>query len=255
MAIIDNLISYWALDESSAGAGAVTRNDSHASNNLSDTNTTASGTGIISNGADFEASNSEYLSITDASQSGLDVTGDMSISMWLKVESAPSNTEWTLLAKHGGTNATRSYLFRYKDTSGTKALSMRVSSDGTSTNQTESTVNTDLSTATWKHVVMTYTASAGEVRFYVDGSQVGATQTGARTSIYNGTAYFSLGASANGTDNFDGLMDEVGIWDRVLTGAEITSLYNSGAGLAYPFSGGGGGGGSTPLLSMMGIGT
>jgi len=35
---------------------------------------------------------------------------------------------------------------------------------------------------------------------------------------------------------FDGNIDEVGIWDRILTTDEITELYNAGAGLAYPFT-------------------
>lgn len=31
-------------------------------------------------------------------------------------------------------------------------------------------------------------------------------------------------------------LDEVGFWNRVLTPTELTTLYNSGAGLSYPFS-------------------
>ena len=34
----------------------------------------------------------------------------------------------------------------------------------------------------------------------------------------------------------DGLIDEVGLWRRVLTPAERTTLYNCGAGLTYPFA-------------------
>ena len=38
--------------------------------------------------------------------------------------------------------------------------------------------------------------------------------------------------------NMDGLIDEVGFWKRTLTSGERTQLYNSGNGLAYPFSSG-----------------
>ena len=34
---------------------------------------------------------------------------------------------------------------------------------------------------------------------------------------------------------FDGSLDEVGFWSRVLTPTELTDLYNSGNGLTYPF--------------------
>ena len=33
---------------------------------------------------------------------------------------------------------------------------------------------------------------------------------------------------------WDGLIDEVGFWKRILTAQEKTNLYNAGAGLAYP---------------------
>jgi hypothetical protein len=31
-------------------------------------------------------------------------------------------------------------------------------------------------------------------------------------------------------------MDELGIWNRVLTATEVTALYNNGKGLTYPFT-------------------
>ncbi len=49
----------------------------------------------------------------------------------------------------------------------------------------------------------------------------------------------------------DGIVDEVGLWSRALTIAEVTALYNAGAGLAYPFDGGGGTGATAgrPLVN------
>ncbi len=46
---------------------------------------------------------------------------------------------------------------------------------------------------------------------------------------------FCLGAKCNtvATDDFVGLIDEVGFWNQSLTDAEITSLYNTGIGLGY----------------------
>jgi len=37
-------------------------------------------------------------------------------------------------------------------------------------------------------------------------------------------------------NSFDGRIDEWGIWNRSLTASEISELYNSGAGLSYPFA-------------------
>jgi trimeric autotransporter adhesin len=37
-----------------------------------------------------------------------------------------------------------------------------------------------------------------------------------------------------GSQFFNGVLDEVGIWNRVLTSTEVTELYNSGVGKQYP---------------------
>lgn len=50
---------------------------------------------------------------------------------------------------------------------------------------------------------------------------------------------WAIGANHTDADvNFDGIVDEVGIWSDGLTTGEISALYNSGSGLAYPFSAG-----------------
>ena len=49
---------------------------------------------------------------------------------------------------------------------------------------------------------------------------------------------FSLGKNLHtNTAGFAGTIDEVGVWGRVLSASEVTALYNSGAGVAYPFTG------------------
>lgn len=73
--------------------------------------------------------------------------------------------------------------------------------------------------------------------------------------LYNGTKYQYIKNSVTTTTTsgrnlqfngllggdlrykFIGSLDEFGIWNRALTDAEKDSLYNSGAGLAYPFAG------------------
>ena len=36
--------------------------------------------------------------------------------------------------------------------------------------------------------------------------------------------------------SFKGTIDELGIWNRALTDADVSKLYNNGNGLSYPFS-------------------
>jgi hypothetical protein len=49
---------------------------------------------------DLERSSSQYAYITDGSQSGLDITGDLSISLWAKFESAlGTNQNYTFISR------------------------------------------------------------------------------------------------------------------------------------------------------------
>jgi hypothetical protein len=245
MALTDNLVSYWTLDESSDGSGAITRNDSHGTNHLTDNNTTASAAGIISNGADFELSNSERLSIADASQTGLDLSGDFSFSFWLSLEQLPSTAAsvFRFFDKQvGGT--TRSYTI-LSNNNVSNGIEVEVYGDGTTSNRRIGTspVNTFSAgdVGVFRHIVCTFTLSGGTVRIYKDAvsQTITTNNAGSVASIFNSANAFAIGGRSDGAaGNFvDGIIDEVGVWNRVLTSDEVTELYNGGAGLAYPFTG------------------
>jgi len=230
-ALIDDLISYWELNETSGS-----RIDIHGINDLTDNNTVLYGTGILNNAADFELANSEYLSITDASQTGLDITGDISISAWVNIESAPSNNGMSIAYKWGAGNQ-GAYGLVYEDVGGTKQLLLNLYDSGAPGSNIEYRQNTDLGTATWHHVVVKWIASTGVATFYVDGTSIGTDTDTSANDIQNGTGVFAIGDLATGVQwFFDGLIDEVGIWDRAISGAEVTELYNSGTALEYPFT-------------------
>lgn len=240
MVTTTNLVSYWKLDESSTGSSAVTRNDSHGTNHLTDNNTTASATGKINSGADFEATNSEYLSITDASQTGLDITGALSISCWINVESTPgATTYYTILCKGGisvaASDTTIQYDLFYRNDGD---IQLQGFIRGTGVNKVVGYVTT-LTTATWYHVVLTYEPSTA-LRLYLNGSEVANNTTSIPASLVDTARPFGIGADqASGTiaNYFDGIVDEVAIFSQLLSTTDISDLYNGGAGLAYPFTG------------------
>lgn len=218
-----SLVSYWELEESSG-----TRTDSHGSNDLTDNNTVGQGTGKQGNCADFESTNSEYLSIADASQTGLDPSGDHSWSFWVKLESLPAFTMF--LSKFGTTTSTRSYRAYYKSSDSTIQFEIR---DSSSNNTYHNVVNT-LSLDTWHHIVATWDWSAEVCKIYVDGVlQAGNSSGNSATSINNSVAPFQLGGETGSGLYTDGLIDEVGFWSKELTSSEVTDLYNSGDGLPY----------------------
>jgi len=92
--------------------------------------------------------------------------------------------------------------------------------------------NASLRDNAWHHVVCTYDESI--MKLYIDNVLQDDTASSSVTITYTGTTSF-IGDRTGGT-NFEGSMDELGVWNRALTQAEVTELYNGGSGATYPFT-------------------
>ncbi len=232
MTLLTNLVSYWKFDESSGNAA-----DAQGSNTLTNNNSITYVAGEINNAAHINSASTQYFSITDASQSGLDLTGDFSVSFWVKYATLPDDGIRALhFTKYLRAGNQRSYYYGLLNTAGAYSMDMILSSDGTATENPH--VTWTPSTGTWYHQVIVFTAASAKSQFYVNGAQQGADQIGAITSLKDGTATFEIGQN-DGDENprtYVFNQDEMGIWSRPLSAGEVSQLYNSGAGLAYPFA-------------------
>lgn len=225
MALTDNIVAYWKLDESSGNAA-----DAVGGQTLTNNNTVGFATGKINNAADFSATNTDKsLTRTDASGIG---TGAYTQTAWYNPSAAPAaNTNFQIFDVGNDANNVTS-LFYYKDTAGTKSIKYERVRDGVAANTITDTVT--LSNGTWYHLAVTFDTST--ITAYRNASVVGAVASSGDGSAGTtlGTALGSLVASAGQFNS--GLIDEVGLWTRALSGAEITTVYNGGVGLQYPFS-------------------
>jgi peptidoglycan/xylan/chitin deacetylase (PgdA/CDA1 family) len=86
---------------------------------------------------------------------------------------------------------------------------------------------------TWFQWVLVDNPSAQTTTLYINGVSVG-TNANATTDSTAGT--LEVGGYAGTSSLFKGLIDEVGVWNRALSAAEVNTLYNGGAGRQYPFS-------------------
>lgn len=89
----------------------------------------------------------------------------------------------------------------------------------------------------WNHFVGTYNATTRTMHLYQNSVDVGTTATVPITGMIPGP-HLDFTLCANDNTDFpmeDGIIDEVGLWNRVLTPAEVIELYNGGAGNQYPF--------------------
>lgn len=183
--------------------------------------------GLISNthSIDLEAGSLQYLSAADNTH--LSITGDLTIELWVKLESSPgAGSSYDLVTKYESTGDQRSYNLDYFNNSGTFQLRLTLSTDGAAGTLKTRTVAQTLSTGTWYHVAISYVASTGTATFYLDGSSLGTGGGDALpTSIFDSTAVFEIGSSNGGSNYFDGLIDDVRVWAEARSGDEISNNY------------------------------
>lgn len=166
---------------------------------------------------DLERDSSQYAYRNAGAD--FNITGSLTIMAWVNFETTTGDS--TIVSKWEESGNKRSHLFRYNGTS----LQFYISTDGSDANS--KAVAWTPSTGTWYHVAVVYNATAQTVDFYVNGSQQGTQQTGAQSAIYsNTTANLAIGGSnvtAGAQYLFDGLIDEVKVFNAVLT---ITDINN-----------------------------
>ncbi len=222
----------WHMGESSGGANDSTANG----NNLTDNNTVGSGAGKIGGARDFELSNSEYFSITDANQTGLDFTGDLIFKAKIKLEQLPSTagSTFTILAKDDVTN--RAYLLQIGSNDDKLDILWWSGGDGTSNlnrwTMDEAFDSNDV--GEWIHIAVSLDVSTETAVFYKgDDSTAPTVKTGTHDKDNNGTSIddesspFTIGGRGDGDNYFDGLIDEVRVANEIQSSDWIATEYNN----------------------------
>lgn len=226
--LLTGLVSYWKLDEASGSAV-----DSHGSNTLTDVNTVGTATGKVGNARLFVPANAECLSIADNASLSMGAEQDWTLAAWVYFNGLGNNP--IIAGKYAGLGNNREYaIWYYSDQS---RLGVIVSPDGDWPQQAILNANSQgaISTAFWYLLVGWHDATANTLNVQVNGGTVDSMAYS--LGIYDGTAPFVLGALGGDSQFFDGRIDEVGLWKRVLTSTERSQLWNSSLGRTYPFPG------------------
>ena len=229
MALDTNLVAYWKMDESSGDA-----TDSVASHTLTNTNVTY-GTGKINNGAAFNSTGDSLRTTTDT-DFNFAVNQAFTISAWVNVASVGGNQ---FIFSHQIGNATaRGYALQLTAAD----FEMKVWDDvgggkyfGTYTNADVIAINT------WYHLTAVYSgnSAATGIDLYKNGVLMTSTDyTAGTVATITNTGGVTVGNTNSGATayNFDGTIDEVGVWNRALSADEVSQLYNSNRALAYPLT-------------------
>jgi hypothetical protein len=212
--ILDNIQFYCRMNERTG----TNINDTVNNNDGTASNCTVNQTGKLDKAILFNGSTSI---ITMPPYSNFQFgTGDFTITAWVNLTGADASWRGIVGGEvHGfafGTFGNPGILYAAKvDDAGSPTSGLTVSNGA------------------WHFVAITFnsTATTNNLIFYLDDANATVTFN----YNYEGASHI-IGGIKSGANPWYGLIDEVGIWKRVLTPTEIAQIYNSGNGITYPFS-------------------
>ena len=97
--------------------------------------------------------------------------------------------------------------------------------------------DTALATDTWYNIIAYHDADNNFIGININDGALVSDGVNMDTGIRDGSLPISFGSSADGNalGSVAGIMDEIALHSKVLSTLEVTDLYNSGAGKAYPY--------------------
>ena len=212
----DGLVGYWKFDESATTSGAI---DSSGNGNGGAYEGNASSTvGKFGKGSSFYGDGD---SINCGSGDSLDNLSEKTICSWIKPKTNVGDFSY-LVGKDSGTGLTGWNLYLEG------ASLFWYQSFGTGAIVTDS--NYDVAVGEWQYVCLATDSQTNlaNTSFWVNGVKYGeltdvTSQSGAMTndSSYN----LLIGSADNGTVGYEGEMDELRIYNRILSPRELKKLY------------------------------
>jgi hypothetical protein len=180
--------------------------------------------GKVGNAANFASASNQWLSHADnaAFQMG---TGDITVAAWLKFTANESAD----LVIYG--NPLGGAILGYGLVSASQHIGCCIG-DGTHAHEKEGEAT--FNDGVWHLAIATFDR-AGNASIYVDNGTPATVSITDVTGSVNHTGGLAIGGGVGGSHLSNSSIDEVGIWNRVLTSAERTALWNSGNGVTYPF--------------------
>jgi hypothetical protein len=172
--------------------------------------------GIVNNnGAALYFNGNTYMSASD--YSALDLVDVGGVSLWFKMYAANTG-KWIL---HKGTTSNNSEAYGLLiNTDGTLRFRLRYGTG--SANYVEATSSIKPVQGQWYHVAATWQNPGTALTLYVNGTAVGTATT--NTAQNSGGSFYLGSGSSNTSTAFTGIIDEVYLYKRALTQADVTAL-------------------------------
>jgi hypothetical protein len=176
--------------------------------------------GIANNySMNFDSASSDYI---ESSSSGITGNQNRTISVWAKATSVNNKTIICLGEKTGTATASRFGII-LRDL---QKIQIITYANDVIFDSSFNWGTINLNDGNWHHYLVTF-ESGNTFKLYVDNTYIGI-KTASASSLNTGSGLF-IGAASYGAGPqrfFDGLIDEVGIWNTVLTSTQVAEIYN-----------------------------
>jgi hypothetical protein len=222
------LTNYWPLNESAPSGDVSATNWVAGGINLTSENSVLSTTGVQGNGRNFVAANSERMLGNATASSTICGTANYTLAFWFRMTSAYTSGNQGLVSndffstERGisvyGTGASGSWYRPYLNLNYADA-----------TSETYGPFAADsMAPSTWHFFCLRLSGgTALDVRF----NAIDATTKTITKAFFTSRQRLFFGVRFTSSDYLNGDLDEVAMWDRRLSDAEVSTLYNSGAGI------------------------
>jgi hypothetical protein len=220
------LVGYWGFGE---GGGSVVRDLSGGSANGSwqGTLTNIWGPGVHGPGGVFNGTDN---SVTLGQPAALNLVGPLTLACWVNPSAIPASITAGLVT-HDNFASARSWSLQLLPAGSGGTFRMQVF--GATSGMKSVVSNAGAALGVWQHVVGLWDGAT--VWLYVNGVRQTASAACTDAALAAITLDVALGRATAGSSTYlFGRLDEVGIWRRALTGAEIGRLYVERASLYLP---------------------
>jgi len=208
-----------ALDFDGPDTTATTATDVSGTGNTGTlTNGPVPGIGKVGQALNFDGSN-DFVDL--ANPASLNITSALTISAWVYVRGATNQIDDIFTRDNSSTNRGYRLVFDSND-----SIEFYVAQDASTKIQATVTGRTPYQNR-WVHVVGVYQPSTF-VRLYLDGTQAAENTMSIPAAIRSSTVGPEIGRRGNGDGEFNGLIDEVRVYNRALSAEEVKRLYNMG---------------------------
>ncbi len=172
-------------------------------------------------GQAIELNGTQHVYVADAADAHLNITTQVTLAAWVK----PTVDGTQYLVKKGTYNDGSGYELTLATASGDSgAFFFRINDSASCRVDSKSLYSTYFNT--WVHVAATY--DRAQLHIYINGALDDSASANCTDSIIaNSTMPLAIGAQSDSTGNFTGALDDVRVYNRALSPAEIISLYNN----------------------------